>query len=254
MILTIRTAAHCALAAAMLAGCGGASPPQDRPAAAPLGAWISTGGPGPPDHACPWIIELFADGSLETNHLTDDGDAACAFERLPFELDEQPGRVVLRAGGPLSHCLLDWGGGHLRLACDDHLLPDGETAQWRELAPLPVEPLTSLDAIAGTYLAAVFMGTPLILTITPDGRLEPNVEDGDAAGGMGPATLEIVERDRLLLAADDRRERCLFRATRERLALRCQPAADGWPRTLWERDSDLETMVLYRLPAPSPAR
>jgi hypothetical protein len=239
------------LLGAALAGCGAAAPKVEGPAAELVGAWISDGLQERRGDECPWIVEVFADGSLETNQLSDDRGNRCAFSRVPYEIDAESDPPVLQVGGQMSRCLFQRDGARLKLVCEDHGTPsDVQPEDWFVFEPFEVERETTIEGLVGTWSAGTFWGSPLVATVDERGAMTPCVEEGEQVGPDDTTTLEIVTEDRIVARREDRVEHCLFRATRHRLTLRCQPADSGWPTAIFDPSGDPEDqnlLVFYRI-------
>jgi hypothetical protein len=207
------------------------------------GAWISTSLQEKFDTPCPWIIEIFADGSVESNYINDDLGKLCMFARVPYEHEPDHDPALLRIAGQLSTCLykLEHEGAQLLLACEDKGVPSADDARWIAFDRLDVEHGRRLRDLAGKWLPPLFWGGKERMVIEPDGQL---------SFGKMTGKVEIVRRGKLLIEGGAHDERCLFKVTANRLTLRCVPAEEDWPPSLFDPEVDsekLKTMVFYRL-------
>ena len=229
--------------AVVLAACGARAPDADSPTGAPddplRGAWR-----GPSTHAgrempCPFEIEFFADGTVETNYLNDDSDeAGCSFARLPFRTDlaARPARVTM--GGQLMSCIFAREGDFLRLSCEDHPRPPPDFDDAFVLQRVRVHERHGLAALVGSWRGSAHWGPAAALEIAQDGRVR--LEDR-------PCRIDVHGRDRLSFACDGGLDdRCLYRVTDRRLTLHCQPAARGYPASMVSAERFGETVVLVR--------
>ncbi len=239
-------------------GCSGGGPARssgetnavkiEGPAQQLVGAWISTEVQQRFGTPCPWIFELFTDGSVETNFLSDDRGAVCAIHRVRYDIVTEHQPPLLRIGGQLSRCLFERRDDRLRLSCEDHGVPSPDTEDWIAFEPLPIEPMTSLSGMVGTWLAGGIMGGPTLLKIDAQGVM--SIEERGNHTIL--ARIELVGDDRALFKGQAGEEKCLFRATRHRLSLRCYPATSDWPKAFFDATGERggkETMVFYRLPS-----
>jgi hypothetical protein len=227
---------------AAFSGCAGGSPSQvTTPGDRLEGAWIERASGTPSGADCPWVIEVFGDGSLETNRLSDDRGERCMFARVPFELDTGSEPPVLRIGGQLLSCLYERRGDRMWLACDDHAMPSLDAAEWREFEPLAVEPGDRKADLVGDWLPPAFWGGGEPWTIARDGQMFFGRESG---------RVDVVAPGRAMLRLGDLTQRCRFRATRYRLSLRCVGESEPWPETFYDPSRDAgwrDTLVFYRL-------
>lgn len=205
------------------------------------GAWISTELQEQHDLSCPWIIEIFADGSIETNYISDDRGNQCMFARVPHQHEPDQDPPLLRIAGQLSTCIYKLDKTRLLLTCEDHGVPRVDDVRWIAFDPIEVKRGQKLADLAGEWLPPLFWGGKERMVIGAGGQLS----FGDLTGNV-----RIVGKGKLLIEGGDHGEKCLFRVTARRLTMRCRPESDEWPAALFEPGDEtatLETMVFYRL-------
>jgi len=204
------------------------------------GAWTTSTLPSGRALPCPFILELFEDGTAESNLLSDDDDASmCSFARLPAQHDPSRTPAVLALAGQLASCIYRREGPNLLLACEDHR--DRPPPDFREalvLERLDVREGSGLASLAGTWSGPRLWGPAATMTISSNGRVV----------GMGEGEAKIVVKDarRLELTLRDATQRCRYRVTERRLALRCAEVGLPWPEDFGHDRTLMETLVFRR--------
>jgi hypothetical protein len=258
-VLRVRSVAMGRLAVALVmacmvaAGCGGAGARPGMVGAGsaamngsgdPLvGDWWGTLDMGTGSSPCPIEIEIFADGTAEANFMSDDGpDAQCGFGLVLAVREQGPNGPIVRLGGELSACLWRREGELLRLACEDHDRVPSSFDYSFVLTRRPDREISGHDALVGHWRSASFFGTATDLTIA---------EDDSLTFGEQRGRVSDVDDQRVTLHTDTLDQRCLYRATEDRLTLRCADrGADAPADFLGARPPSL---VFRRLDRAQPA-
>lgn len=203
-----------------------------------VGMWRGPVPMGAPDGSCPFDLELFADGSAEVNHVDDDSVAeSCGYVRMPFVVEGD----VLKLGS-VATCRhrLDRDGERdlLRIACEDHGTPPASLDNALTLRRLPVREVRGQAAVSGRWTSAPVFGRATELSL-----------DGDGRGSMGTELVRFIARDdgTASLEMESGSAGCIYRATPDRLTLRCADPGASAPRSFVD-DGAKGTVVLVRAP------
>jgi hypothetical protein len=203
-----------------------------------IGMWRGPVPMGAPDGSCPFDLELFADGSAEVNHVDDDSVAeACGFVRVPFTVE---GDVLKLANVSSCRHRLDRDGERdlLRIACDEHT-PPATFDNALVLRRLPVREARGQAAVAGRWTSAPIFGSATALSLDANGR-----------GSLGDELVRFIAHDdgtATIELGEGRKAGCLYRATQERLTLRCGDPGESAPTSFVKEDAG-KTIVLVRAP------
>jgi hypothetical protein len=213
-----------------------------------VGMWRGPVPMGAPDGSCPFDLEIFADGSAEVNHVDDDSVAAsCGFVRVPLAVDGD----ILRLGEAATcrHSLArDGERDLLHVACEDHGAAPATLDNALVLRRLPVQELRGQDAVAGRWSSAPIFGKATELSLDADGRGSMGTELVRLlAHADGTATLELGDAGD---GAGKGKAGCIYRATKERLTLRCAEKGERAPSSFVDGSSTsgAGTVVLVRAP------
>ncbi len=228
------------VACAALALCVACATTVDAPAVVdnPLvGAWR---GPVPPGGAeCPFDLDVFADGSAEVNYVDDDSDEEkCGFVRVPWTVSGD----VLRLGGAatcrhrLDRDATSQGGDLLTIACEDHGEPPANLQGALVLRRREVRELHGQSALAGRWTSAPIFGNKATLSLDANGH-----------GSMGDQMVELVAKDdrTATIKMESGTAGCIYRATKEKLTLRCANPGEGAPSSFVDGPG---TVVMLRAP------
>lgn len=188
---------------------GAAAATSDSPL---VGMWRGPVPMGAPDGSCPFDLEIFADGSAEVNHVDDDSVAeACGYVRVPFSVSGE--LLTLSNVADCRHALQrDDDRDLLRIACDEHGAP-ATLDNALVLRRLPMRELHGQAAVAGRWTSAPIFGKATALSLDADGR-----------GSLGDELVRFIAHDNgtaTIELGEGRKARCIYRATEERLTLRC---------------------------------
>lgn len=184
-----------------------------------VGMWRGPVPMGAPDGSCPFDLELFADGSAEVNHVDDDTvESSCGYVRVPFTVE---GDVLKLANVASCRHELQRDGERdlLKVACDEHNAP-ATLDNALVLRRLPLEELHGQAAVAGRWTSAPIFGKATSLSLDEDGR-----------GSLGDELVRFEAHDdgTATIELESGKAGCLYRATKERLTLRCARPGESSP-------------------------
>lgn len=215
-------------------GSGGAAPVVDGPL---VGSWR---GPVPPgDSECPFDLDVFPDGTAEVNYVDDDSPAEkCGFVRVPLVAENDVLRLgtVATCRHRLERDATSDGRDLLKIACEDRSEPppslDGAFVMRRRV----VDELHGQRALMGRWTSAPIFGNKATLSLDAEGR-----------GSLGDEMIELKANDdgTATITMDSGSAGCIYRATKERLTLRCANPGEGVPRSFVEGPG---TIVMLRAP------